>query len=194
MNFWPKCGVALGPFYGRLAGLEVHVYIQLPTTDGTTRKAMKGLLLILLCAALPAFAADKKAVDVEASRPFAEQAEQVRVDLRSGDKYSEIGTEDRSRVLSALQRIETALQSRPAPGELTPESKMAVFNDQAMVNALLSKAGEESRMICQRVRAVGSNLSTTQCMTAAERRRLRESNKDELTRMQRQTVQRQPGT
>ncbi|MEA9586878.1 hypothetical protein VC279_15550 [Xanthomonas sp. WHRI 10064A] len=194
MNFWPKCGVALGPFYGWLAAFEVHVYIQLPTIDGTACKVMKGLLLILMCAALPAFAAGKKAVDVEAQPPFAEQAEQVRLDLRSGEKYSELGTDDRSRVLSALQRIETALQSRPAPAELTPESKMAVFNDQALVNALLSKAGEESRMICQRVRAVGSNLSTTQCMTAAERRRLRENNKDELTRMQRQTVQRQPGT
>ncbi|MCS3745655.1 hypothetical protein FHY18_001185 [Xanthomonas arboricola] len=156
---------------------------------------MKGpLLLLMLCIAVPALAGNKKAVDVENPRPFAEQAEKVRQDLSTGDTYSQIGNEDRSKVLSALQRMEMALQSSPNPMQLTPESKVAVFNDQELVNALLTRAGEDSRMICQRVRTVGSHLSTTQCMTAAERRRLRESNKDELTRLQRQPVLKQPGT
>lgn len=155
---------------------------------------MKGPLLLMLWLALPAVAAGKAAVDLKAQRPFAEQAEQVRRDLRAGDTYAEIGAEDRAKVLAALQRMQTALQSSPDPAQLTPESSTAVFNDQELVNALLTKAGEESRMVCQRVRTVGSHLSTTQCMSAAERRRLRDSNKDELTRLQRQNVAKQPGT
>ncbi|MCD0247786.1 hypothetical protein [Xanthomonas melonis] len=154
---------------------------------------MKGPLLLMLFLALQAFAANKTIVDLKAKRPFAEQAEQVRRDLSSGDTYAEIGPEDRAKVLAALERMQATLQASPDPAQLTPESNIAVFNDQELVNALLTKAGEDSRMVCQRVRAVGSHLSTTQCMTAAERRRLRDGDKNELTRLQRQNVRMQSG-
>ncbi|MFO3705155.1 hypothetical protein ACI6Q5_09215 [Xanthomonas codiaei] len=193
MNVWPGCFAASGPFCG---GLLVTVFRStFQQSSGMERKGiiMKGPLLLLLCAAFPALAASKAPVDLKAPRPFAEQAEQVRRDLSDGDTYAEIGADNRAKVLAALQRMQTALQASSDPAQLTPESSAAVFNDQELVNALLTKAGEESRMVCQRVRAVGSHLSTTQCMTVAERRRLRDGNKDELTRLQRQNVATQPG-
>ncbi|MEL5920715.1 hypothetical protein AAGG60_21830, partial [Stenotrophomonas maltophilia] len=44
-------------------------------------------------------------------------------------------------------------------------------NDQQVVNTGLTQAREDSRLICQREKPIGSNRTTTQCRTVAERAR-----------------------
>ena len=58
---------------------------------------------------------------------------------------------------------------------LNAQQKADVFNDQERINTLLTKALEDSRLVCRRERKVGSHRMITECMTVAERRQAYES-------------------
>lgn len=145
-------------------------------------KQLRGWLLLVAVSILgvPTLAA---AVDI--GKPFKPQAEQVRTDLQKGEKYSEISQEERAKVTAALDRIEAVLDAQPDVQALQPDQRVAVTNDQELVTKILTRAGEDSRLICRRERALGSQMSTKQCMTAAQRRRQSTVNPDEISRQQR---------
>lgn len=65
----------------------------------------------------------------------------------------EIDEEDRATVRAALQRILTALATAGDSVDNLPQAqKAAVFNDQELANNILTKAGEDSRLICRQKR------------------------------------------
>lgn len=140
-------------------------------------------LVALMAVVSTAQAATSTAVDVK--KPFAEQAKEIRRELSSGTKYSEISQEDSAKVLGALTRIEIAVAEQGGVETLTPDRKVAVYNEQELVNTILTRAGEESRLICQREKATGSHRSSTVCQTVAERRRSRDQGERDLTTAQR---------
>jgi hypothetical protein len=114
------------------------------------------------------------------SGSFEEQRVAIIKDLDGGKVYSEISAKERGDVKDALNRISGALQAPSGVQGLTEEQKTKVFNDQELVNAILTRAGEDSRLVCTREKVVGSHRPTTQCLTVAERRRMRESDQDTL--------------
>lgn len=138
------------------------------------------VLLLAICACSSASAAV-----IDAEKPFKPQATQVRSDLEEGDKYSEISQEERAKVFAALDRMDRALDAQPDVRALQPDQQAAVRNDQELVTRILIRAGEDSRLICRRERATGSQMSTKQCMTAAERRRQTTVSQDQISRRQR---------
>lgn len=101
------------------------------------------------------------------------QIQKINEQMADGKTYAEISVENRSKVREALGRITGALEAsggRP----LNPEAENSAFNDQEIVNTLLTNAKEDSRLICERERQMGSNRIVSKCMSVAERRRLRE--------------------
>lgn len=124
------------------------------------------------------------AVALDLDKPFKPQAAQVRADLADGEVL-EISQDERAKVGAALDRIEAAFQAQPDIRALQPEQLAAVRNDQELVTRILTKAREDSRLICRRERATGSQMSTKQCMTAAQRRRQTTVSQDEISRRQR---------
>src|SRR3546814_12843539 len=58
--------------------------------------------------------------------------------------------------------------------------KVAVFTDQELINNILTEAGENSRLVCKRVKRTGSHMSSNQCMTVAARDRAREHAQEQL--------------
>ncbi|MBO9747618.1 MULTISPECIES: hypothetical protein [Xanthomonas] len=125
------------------------------------------------------------AVVLDLDKPFKPQAEQVRTDLADGEKYSEISQDERAKVGAALDRIEAAFQTQPDIQALQPEQLAAVRSDQEFVTRILTRAREDSRLICRRERAIGSQMSTKQCMTAAQRRCQTTVSQDDISRRQR---------
>ncbi|KRG54794.1 MULTISPECIES: hypothetical protein [Stenotrophomonas] len=112
-------------------------------------------------------------------KPYVEQRQRIMSDLQGGEIYSEISAENRGRVVEALGRIDRLLGN----GEHThipDKDKIAVFNDQDLVNTLLTQAREDSRLICRRERPVGSNRPQNICITVAARRQAREDGTDVL--------------
>jgi hypothetical protein len=132
--------------------------------------------ILLSSAASTAFAdARKDAVALELNTSFTQQKEQIERELGDGETYAEISSQDRATVREALNRIADALDRVGSVEGLNAQQKADVFNDQERINTLLTKALEDSRLVCRRERKVGSHRMITECLTVAERRQAYES-------------------
>jgi hypothetical protein len=146
--------------------------------------------LLLVASASPASAmmasagktSGSDALDVSGS--FAEQRQAIEKKLADGKTYSELEGKDRALVKEALGRISEALESSGGVAALSETQKAAVFNDQETINNILTRAGDDSRLICDRVAPVGSHRKVTSCLTVAERRRMRENTQDNMRKIQ----------
>lgn len=146
------------------------------------RKPFSAFLLVVVLVCLTKANAQIKSLDGAA---FREQAEQIRRDLFSSDKYSEIIKSDRELVLSLLGRMEARLDGEGGVAGLSEQAKIATFNEQEQVNTILAGAAEDSRQVCRREVVVGSNRRQNVCMTLAQRRRSAEMARDDIGDMQR---------
>lgn len=154
----------------------------MPHDDGDWN-VYKTLLFAFLILFAGATAAEDRDTRVDVNGEFAMQRQKIVTALDDGKSYSEINRADREKVLAALARIGTALQHAGGVEGLSKDQKIAVFNDQELANAILTKAGEDSRLICKREMKTGSHRATTQCLTVAERDRAREHAQRELGKM-----------
>ena len=102
---------------------------------------------------------------------FANARSAIERDLQSGDRYKEIVGEDREAVLAALGRLSNRLSDVKSLDQLDEKSKLEVFNDQELVNNILTKAQADSRVICKREAPTGSRMAVNICKTVAQRRR-----------------------
>lgn len=119
---------------------------------------------------------------------FSEQRGRLIEAIESGEAYREISDDDQRAVIQALDRMQARLSSVQSIAQLSSDDKIAVFNDQELVNNLLTQAAADSRLVCTRGKTLGSNMRSNSCMTVAERRRRQEESQDQMRRMQR------PGT
>lgn len=137
-----------------------------------------GAVLVLLVPGLAHASKGRQELNVS-SGSFAEQRQKVDAALADGETYVEISAADRAEVVSALDRMEDLLGGRPVSA-LSEAEKVALMNDQSLVNTRLTQAAEDSRLVCRREAAVGSRLQRSQCLTVAQRRRQREQSQDAL--------------
>ncbi len=117
---------------------------------------------------------------IDVNGQFATQQQTILASLEDSESYSEISNEDKGNVKDALARISSVLKQSGGVESLGQEQKIQIFNDQELANAILTKAGSDSRMVCKRVVKTGSHRGTTQCLTVAERRRALEHAQDDL--------------
>lgn len=110
----------------------------------------------------------------------------------ASEDYRAISDDDRAAVHQALARIRTNVGDASSVDALSPAMRTAVFNDQEVVNTILTRARADSRLVCERVRLTGSNRREQVCLTVAERRELRDNSKDVLRNWNRWNM-RQPG-
>lgn len=143
---------------------------------------MSKKFLVALCAliALPVFASTGGQITADELQSFQEQRRSVERDLADGETYSEISQDKRRDVRAALDRIEDRLERAGSVAALSERDKAELFNDQEVVNTILTQAGEDSRMVCERTKKVGSHRTHTICETVAERRRKHEQTQDAL--------------
>ncbi len=118
-------------------------------------------------------------------KPLAEQMQRIDVEMNDGETYSELTLEDRSRVRAALGRMRGVLDQYPDQATITDVAKTELYNDQQLVNTVLTKAREDSRQICTREKSTGSHRATTQCRTVAQRERDKTSAQHQLGTVQR---------
>lgn len=125
-----------------------------------------------------------KVTNISLNGSFEEQRATILKDLDGGKVYSEISSKERGQVKDALNRLSGALQSPMGVQGLSEEEKARVFNDQELVNTILTRAGEDSRVVCTREKTVGSHRPTTRCLTVAERRRMTDNGQNALRQHQ----------
>jgi len=144
--------------------------------------ALAGLFLVAMAAQASDSAPNLAASDYAG---FQAQSVVIRRDLAEGKVYSELDQRQREDVLAALDRIQAVLQAKGDVGALPEDAKLRVFNDQELVNAMLTKGREDSRLLCSRETPVGSHRAVVSCETVAERRRKRDRSQDTMRALQR---------
>jgi len=143
------------------------------------------VLALALCAASVAQASTGSAkepvglVQLDVQESAGEQLARVEKALGT-EEYSEIGAEDKGKVQAAIGRIREHLGDRSSPEEVNPDARTLIFNDQELINTILSRAHADSRMVCRRERSTGSNRPQQVCMTVAQRREATENARDAL--------------
>ena len=176
------------PLRMALAGVKV-VRIQSTLNSNKDSFVMKSLLLsAVLISGLTlatASASNQSGEVFVPGKPLQQQIERIEIELNDGETYSELKQTDRSRVREALVRMRTAVEQHPDRDSMPEQVRTDVFNDQQIVNTVLTQAREDSRLICQREKATGSNRSTTQCTTVAERARRKDKAQRDMGQAQR---------
>jgi hypothetical protein len=152
------------------------------------KKVVTPLLAGLFLVATAALAGnDGKALTATDATAFQAQRQEISRELADGKTYSELDQKQRDEVLAALNRIDGALAEKGNVESMPEEMKLRVFNDQELVNTILTKGREDSRLFCTRETPSGSHRARTSCKTVAERRREHERSQDALRSVQRPT-------
>ena len=136
-----------------------------------------GFCMLLSFGAHAAKPSDVPMEEVKANG-FAEQRAAIIAGFAPGERYSEIDDKQRAEVMGALDRMQTHLAPATSIDQLKPEIKVAVYNDQEIINTILTKAQAASREVCKRHRTVYSRMKTSECHTVAEWDRRREAGRE----------------
>lgn len=142
---------------------------------------MKRSLLLMPCLLLSiaafspvALADDQTPMREIRATAFDEQRASIIEGFADGERYAEIKSDDKTKVLAALDRMSQTLAPGKSIESLSPEAKVAIYNDQEVINTILTDAQEASREVCKRNRTVNSRLKSSECHTVAEWERRRE--------------------
>lgn len=130
----------------------------------------------LIAASLLSFSASAKdAIEID-STPAEIRAAQSdlrkSIERKSGG-YSHFTDAERKAIFSKQDELHVLVDGKNTIDELGPDGKIAVANALEAVNALVNRA-EDNRLICERVKPLGSNRPQNKCITVGERRRMRD--------------------
>lgn len=103
----------------------------------------------------------------------------------SGERYAEISSGDKAKVMSSLDRIDQLLGDHTEIDALRADEKVSLYNEQEIINNILTKAQKDSREVCKRHRPVNSRLAVNECHTVAEWERRRTEARDLMQDRQR---------
>lgn len=103
-----------------------------------------------------------------------EQQTVLQAEVRGGrGAFKDMAAPDRDSLLAKQDRVLTLLQGRQSIDQLSEAERLELFNTLEEIKGVVTNA-EDSRMVCQRVKVVGSNLPQRVCMTVAQRREQQE--------------------
>ena len=111
---------------------------------------------------------------------FAAQRAAVEAEMVEGGRFAEISDKARADVAAAFDRMQVVLEGKATMDDLRQDDRVALINDQELINALLTQAKIDSRMVCKRERRVGSHRLTSTCRTAAEWKRASEQSREDI--------------
>lgn len=121
-----------------------------------------------------AFAEDMIVIDSTPAQIRAVQAEQRQAIERKSGNYAHFTDADRKAIFAKQDEVTALIDGKTTIEELGPDGKIALANGLEAVKALVAQA-EDSRMICERVKPLGSNRPQSKCISVGERRRQREA-------------------
>ena len=148
---------------------------------------MKSLFLTLVLVVLATAASAEETTKLSAIEQFEEQKAIILKDIKDDTVYREISYSDANVVRDALNRISASLEGIVDIAEMTEEERGALFNDQELVNTVLTMAENDSRMVCRRRGRLGTNFKTTTCESVKDRRERQEADRLAIDQLMRGT-------
>src|SRR5262249_35021216 len=88
--------------------------------------------------------------------------------MQAGGVYSYINEGDKHRVEEHLDQMQRLLQAHSTQSELSQGDRIALFNSQEELNALLLQ-NDNNRLECENGTHTGSRIHVTSCKTHGER-------------------------
>lgn len=148
--------------------------------------SIRHLSTVLLAIGLLSTAAGARAASsvvlpaFDTAKVVAEQ-QQIRrdADARTG-RYKTMTSEKRERLFNEQNRLLSVIDSHDYK-DLNSEQRLQAFNSLEAISGLLNNEDDE-RMVCERVKTVGSNRVDRVCMTVAQRELSRERARENLDR------------
>lgn len=139
--------------------------------------AMRALAAALVMMA--GVASAEPAIDSLEPATFQARRQAIETELAKGKRYYEISKGDQAEVLSGLEKIGQWLAQGGGADNAEVQASMQ------RVNELLAQAEEDSRVVCQRRKVVGSNRPAKVCKSVAVMRAEREKAEREMIELQR---------
>ena len=141
----------------------------------------KSLLFVLMfgCSVSAMAATAKPNVSVTEDG-FAAQVRAIEKDLSDGKTYAEMSRTEREEVRGLLDRMAERMKGFDSVEQMPEDERLALFNDQERVNAMLVKGYSDSRVVCDKRGRTGTHFKETNCQTVAERRRRTEEDQQNL--------------
>jgi hypothetical protein len=124
-------------------------------------------ILPVVCIAASKTTANEKPVVAQTLADFDVQATAVHEGMQPGGVYSYINDGDKQRVEQHLQEMHALLQQHSAQSELSKPDRIALFNTQEQLNALLLQ-NDNNRLECESGAHTGSRIHVTTCKTHGE--------------------------
>ena len=121
-----------------------------------------------------AFAADAIVIDSTPAQIRTAQAEQRKAIETKATNYKHFTDAERKAIFAKQDEVTALLDGKTTIEELGPDGKIALANALESVKALVARA-EDNRLICERIKPVGSNRPENKCISVGDRRRQREA-------------------
>ncbi len=120
-----------------------------------------------------AFAADVVSIDSTPAQIRTAQGELRQAIERKSSNYSHFTDDERKAIFARQDAVLALIDGKQEIAELGPDGKIALANALDAVKAAVAGA-EDNRMICERIKPLGSNRPQNKCISVGQRRRMRE--------------------
>jgi hypothetical protein len=144
----------------------------------TTSRILAASLMFALMA--PAFARDNGGLPVAASKEHFEALKAQLTSALETTRFGDIKPDDKQAVLKALDRIETRYNKVVKSDQMSDDDRVDMFNDQEIINTIITRAAADSRMICERTVSAGTHMMRVSCMTLAVRKERAKTGQDAM--------------
>lgn len=135
-----------------------------------TRSILLSIALCVVLSGTSATAAD--------TRPAGGGFAGLLAELEPGGRYGHLPETSRRDAREALLRMQRRIDAAGGADRLSKKARIAVFNDQELVNGILTGADPKDRLVCRHERRTGSHLEQGACLTVAERQQATEHARD----------------
>lgn len=153
------------------------------------------LAMVLALAAIPGSviaagsASTTQALSAQTLQKFQREAARIRAEMAPGKRHAGLDESEMQTIERTLNELQYLFESAGSVDAMNPPQKTKLASLQERVNAILSAsvdtdatANPTEELVCERIKAAGSNRYQRICMTAHERERRQEEARDRLNR------------
>ncbi len=118
-------------------------------------------------------------VNAQSEEAFAQLSDNVRRDMAAGGRYEFVTPGERATVDKSFGAMTALFRERQSVDKMSEPEKVALFNNQEVVNSILTKR-DSDRVICENRVPVGSHIPKTSCHTYGQEEEARRGTNQEI--------------
>jgi hypothetical protein len=121
----------------------------------------------------------EKAFNADSKEKFVTVATGVKEQMKPGGRYEYVDQKERDTIEKKLDEMDKLFGSNETVATMSEQNKIALFNDQEVVNSILTKRDGE-RVICKKEAPIGSHIPITTCHTYAQEQTAHKNNAQQM--------------